>query len=405
MKPTEVAALLRRPPRPADRDARRLAACHDIADLRSRARRRLPRSVFDYVDGGAEREWTLAANERAFTNWTFAPRIGCDVGTVSTQTTVAGAQISAPLGLAPTGYTRMVDPDGEVAVARAAGAARLPYTLSTVGTSTVDEIGATGLPERWMQLYVLRDRELTQALVARAAAAGFTTLAVSLDVPVAGLRVRDARNGFTIPPSLTASTLLDIAGRPRYWSRMLAAPALDFANLSRPGADATIASITSLFDPTVTWADIAWLRSVWPGQLYVKGPAGAEDARRAVEAGCDGVWLSNHGGRQLDPCVAALDLVSEVRAAVGDTVTVLVDSGIRHGSDIAVAVALGADAAMVGRPYLYGLAAGGQQGVARAIELLTASLARTMALIGVRSIDELRADGPSLLRQHSGGGR
>jgi L-lactate dehydrogenase (cytochrome) len=290
-------------------------------------------------------------------------------------------------------------PDGELAVARAAASRGLPYGLSTCGTVTIEELAATGHRDLWFQLYVLRDRKLSHALIDRAAAAGYRALEVTVDTPVGGRRTRDLRSGLTIPPELTVGAVLDIGMHPGYWMSMLRGPALRFASLNTPGAEiaTSIADITSLFDPSLTWDDLEDIRARWPGMLLVKGPLGPADAVRAVAAGADGIHLSNHGGRQLDRCVPTIDLVRPVREAVGESVAVLVDSGIRHGADVAVAIARGADMCVVGRGYLYGLAAAGQLGVEHAIDLLTEQLRRTMQLLGVVTVAELRRGGDELV--------
>ncbi|MFL6053914.1 MAG: alpha-hydroxy acid oxidase [Actinoallomurus sp.] len=398
----EIRSLVRLEPFDRDPVRRRLAHCHDIDDLRRVARRRTPRPVFDYVDGGADDEISMAANVEALRQWRFTPRALNAVSDVDTAIRLFDRPAAFPLVLAPTGYTRMMHPVGEPAVARAAARRGLPYTLSTVGTTSIEDLAATaGHPDLWFQLYVWRDRRSSWDLVERAAAAGYRVLEVTVDTPVSGHRNRDVRNGLTIPPKLTLRTLLDLGSRPGYWTRMLRSPGLEFANLF--GADGVPGSVTmenmaGQFGP-VTWEDIAELRRRWPGPLVVKGPVSPEDARRAVDAGVDGLHLSNHGGRQLDRLLPPIDTLPAVRAAVGDDVCVLVDSGIRHGADLAVAVALGADAGAVGRPYLYGLMAGGTRGVDRALELLTAQFTRTLQLLGVSSVQELRDNGPELIRR------
>ncbi|EMY32224.1 L-lactate dehydrogenase [Arthrobacter crystallopoietes BAB-32] len=371
-----------------------------MEDLQRLAARRLPRPVLDYIDGGADTELSLAGNAAAFERYRFTPRVLADVSVPDTTTTALGRPATLPLGLAPTGYTRMVNPAGEAAVAGAAAQAGIPYVLSTMATTSLEDLAA--LPavapaDRWFQLYVWKDRGRTLDLVRRAADAGYRVLEVAVDTAVPGNRLRDLRNGFTIPPRLTASSLLDIGSKPGYWTRMLRAPDLEFANVSGGPAGYTIENIGSQFDPSLTWRELAELREAWNGKLLVKGPVGPADARRARELGADGVHLSNHGGRQLDRTVAPVDLVAGVRVAAGEDFTIVVDSGIRHGADIAVALAHGADLAMVGRPYLWALAAGGEAGVARLIELLASQFRRTMALLGVASAAELRRRGPELL--------
>ncbi|WP_031466285.1 alpha-hydroxy acid oxidase [Sciscionella sediminilitoris] len=388
MRPSEIRELVRvQPPRIGRRAA--LDRCHDIDDLRAAARRVLPRPVFDYVDGGADEETTLAANRDTFRRTRFRPRVLRDVAEPDTSVRLFERRLPMPLGLAPTGYTRMVDAAGEPAVARAAAAHGLPYTLSTVGTSTIEQIAGTGHPDLWFQLYMLADQDRTDALVDRAAEAGYRVLEVAVDAPVAGHRGRDVRNGLTIPPRLTPRALLDIGLRPRYWTGQLRGEPLRVANLTGSGA-ATVAAINALFDPRVTWQNLERVRRRWPGTLLLKGPLGAADVCRAKESGVDGVHLSNHGGRQLDRGPGPLELLAAARAAAGADYPILLDSGIRHGMDVAAAVALGADACLIGRAYLYGLAAGGGPGVERALDLLTAQFRRTLQLLGVRTIAELR---------------
>jgi L-lactate dehydrogenase (cytochrome) len=331
-----------------------------------------------------------------------------DVSEPDTSTAFLGSVVPLPLALAPTGYTRMMHPGGEIAAARAAQRHGLPYTLSTMATTTIEAVAQAlptrpagpdrppGQPDLWFQLYILRDRGLNKELVDRAAAARYRVLVVTVDCFVTGHRTRDRRNGLVIPPELTAQTLLSIASKPGYWTRMLRSPAIGFANFAGHEA-VTIEGTGALFNPAITWDDIAELRARWPGRLIVKGPLGPEDATRAVSVGADGVQLSNHGGRQLDRTVPPVTMIATVRDTVGPEVAVLVDSGVRHGSDIAVALALGADACAIGRAYLYGLMAGGEAGVDKALHILAAQFRRTMQLLGVRSVAELRSLGSSLL--------
>jgi L-lactate dehydrogenase (cytochrome) len=386
---------------PLDAQARRLGSCYDIADLRRAAKRRIPRPVFDYVDGAADEELSMAGNARAFRRWRFRPNELVDVAGVDTGTRLFGRELSMPLALAPTGYGRMMHPDGEIAAARAAGRRKLPYTLSTMGTTSIEDLAAgaraAGQEDIWFQLYMLKDHGLTLELVRRAAESGYRALVVTVDTTVTGFRVRDEHNGLVIPPELTISTIASIGSRPAYWMRMLRNPAIKFANLPPDFQSGTVASGVARFSASITWDNIAELREHFPGKLIIKGPLGASDARRAIEAGADGIQLSNHGGRQLDRVIAPIDLVAEVRDALGDGPCVLVDSGIRHGADLVVALALGADAGLIGRAYLYGLMAGGEAGVDRALELLADQFTRTMQLLGVTSVAELRKHGRGLL--------
>lgn len=399
----ELRELLTLRPRAGDQVSRALRQCYLVEDVRLLARHRLPRAVFDYVDGGAEEEVTLAANRDAYRGWTYQPRSLRDVSTADLSVKVFGRVMAAPLGLAPTGFTRMIHPAGELAVAAAAARRELPYALSTVGTTSIEGLAATGHSDLWFQVYVLRDRDLTRSLIERAAAAGFTTLEIAVDTPVSSRRIRDLRNGLTIPPQLNARTLLGIGRRFRYWTAMLASPPLEFANLGDRGSsrrNPSAVELADLYDPSVDWTDIASFRQIWKGSLLLKGPVSPDDARKAEDHGVDGLHLSNHGGRQLDRCVSSLELARKVRQVVSKDTTVVVDSGIRHGADIATALALGADLCMVGRPYLYGLAAAGERGVLRVIDLLTEQLRVTMQLLGVTTISELRECAAELLVRH-----
>ena len=396
MRLSDIRELIRVKPLELDPTSRRLSACHDIADLRAAGRRLIPRPVFVYVDGGADEELSLRANTQAFREFRFQPRTLVDVSKPDTSTVLLGSAVPHPLVLAPTGYTRMMHPGGEIAAARAAQRHGLPYTLSTMATTTIETVAERSQPDLWFQLYIMRDGGLTKELVERAAAAKYRVLVVTVDCFVTGHRTRDRRNGLVIPPELTVRTLASIAGKPGYWIRMLRNPVIDFANFA--GRDAvTIEGTGQLFNPAITWDDIADLRALWPGRLVIKGPLGPADAAQAVSVGADGVQLSNHGGRQLDRTVPSVNTIAAVRETVGPDVSVLVDSGIRHGSDIAVALALGADACAVGRAYLYGLMAGGEAGVNKALDILTAQFKRTVQLLGVGSVTELRDAGRELL--------
>jgi L-lactate dehydrogenase (cytochrome) len=385
-----------------DATARRLGACYDVADLRLAAKRRIPRPVFDYVDGGADEEIAVAANVAAFRSWRFLPRVLAGVASADTSASVLGATLPAPLLLGPAGYSRMVHPDGEIGAARSARRHGLPYTLSTMASTGIEELRAgAGGGDLWFQLYLTKNRPLALDLVSRAADNGFSTLVVTVDTIVAGNRVRDLRNGLSIPPALTLSTVASVALRPSYWYHLLAGPALDYANFTER-APTTIMKTADFFDADLNWSDISDLRARWAGKLLLKGPVGAADARRALELGVDGVQLSNHGGRQLDRAVAPVDLIAPVREAVGSSFTVLVDSGVRHGADVAIALALGADAAVLGRAYLYGLMAGGEAGVDRALDLISGQFKSTMQFLGMNSVAELRKHGRDLLTRPAG---
>ena len=396
MRPSEIRQLIRMKPVELDATRRRLAACHDIDDLRTMGRRLIPRPVFDYVDGGADEEVSLAGNVRAFRRWRFQPRALPEVVTVDTSARLLDRDLPLPLALAPTGYTRMMHPDGEIGAARAAQRHGLPYALSTMATTTIEALAASAQPDLWFQLYIQRDTGMNKDLVDRAATAGYRVLMITVDTIVTGRRIRDRRNGLVIPPELTVKSLASIAAKPGYWVRMLRSDPINFANFAGQRG-VTIHSTGELFNPATSWNDIAMLRDRWPGKLMLKGPISPSDARRAVSLGVDGLQLSNHGGRQLDRAVAPVDLIAPVREAVGPGVSLVVDSGVRHGSDIAVALALGADACSIGRAYMYGLMAGGEAGIDKAIDILTDQFNRTLHLLGVRSAAELRAHGRELL--------
>lgn len=389
---SELKPLLRTKPVTLNATDRRLAKALTIADLRRVARRRTPRSVFDYTDGAAEAEISLNRARALFANLELRPSILHDVADVDTTTTMLGTKAALPFAFAPTGFTRMMNHEGESAVVRVAERVGIPYALSTMGTTSIEDVAAAAPAARkWFQLYVWKDRAAGEDLVKRAAAAGYEALMLTVDVPVAGARLRDVRNGFTIPPSLTAKTVLDAATHPSWWANLLTTKPLAFASLS--SWQGTVAELLdTLFDPTMTIDDLAWLRSIWTGPLIVKGIQTVDDARRVVDAGADAIVLSNHGGRQLDRAPTPLRILPEVAAEVGDRTEIYLDTGIMNGADVVAAVALGADACLVGRAYLYGLMAGGERGVARAADILAREIRRTMQLLGVRSVGELTPD-------------
>ncbi len=375
---------------------RRLARAASVADLRAIARRRLPRGVFDYIDGAAEDERTLAANSAAFAAVTFRPRVLRDVGEVDPSTTLLGRPLPLPLVLAPTGFTRIADPDGELAVARAAARAGLPYTLSTLSTRSIEEVAAASAGPKWFQVYVWRDRGLVKEMIGRAASAGYETLVLTVDTAVLGRRERDVRRGFSLPPKIGLGTLIDGAVHPGWTWRFLRSEPIRFANVQESAdvGDGTTAVtlsdyVNTQFDPGLSWRDVEWMRSEWHGPLVIKGIQTVDDARLAAEAGVEAIALSNHGGRQLDSAPAPLDLVAPVADAVGDRLEIICDGGVRRGSDIVKAVALGARACMAGRAYLYGLGAAGERGVDHALGLLGADVRRTMALVGASSVAKL----------------
>ncbi|GGA72975.1 putative L-lactate dehydrogenase [Pseudoclavibacter endophyticus] len=369
--------------------AERMARAHDIDDLRARARAATPRPIFDFVDGGAGDEGAVHRNRAAFDALQLVPRVLRDVSTIDTSTTLLGRRVAAPIVFAPIGLARAAHPLGEIGLARAAARYGLPTVLSTMASVSPEQL-ARQVPEadRWMQLYLWRDRDASRAVVRRAADAGFRALMLTLDVPVAGNRLRDVRNGLGFPPSMPLRSALRVAAKPAWAWRTLTHEPIRYA-LTETGGGDFVTQTDRTLDPSATFAELEWLREVWPGPLLVKGVLDSRDARRLVDAGVDGLVVSNHGGRQLEQAVATAHALPRVREAAGDDTLVLVDGGIRSGAHVAAALALGADAVLVGRPAMYGLMAGGQAGVDRAAELLTSGLTRTMALLGAARVAEL----------------
>jgi L-lactate dehydrogenase (cytochrome) len=362
-----------------------------VADFERLARRRTPRSVFDYVEGAAELELSRDRAVEAFRNATLHPHVLRDVSTVDTATTILGRPAALPAVLGPTGFTRMMHAAGEPAVARAAGRAGIPYTLSTLGTTSVERLADEARStDRWFQLYVWKDRGRSLDLVQRAGASGYTTLVLTVDVPVAGARHRDVYNGLTFPPTLSTRTLLGMVSKPRWLFDALTTEPLAFESLG--AAEDVMGLIDTVFDPSVTMEDIEWLRSNWSGSIVVKGIQRVDDAQAAASAGADGIAVSNHGGRQLDRAVAPLDLLPGVVDAVGGSAEIFVDGGVRSGADLAIAVALGARAAFLARPYLYALMAGGEAGVDHLLTLMRNDYVRTLKLLGVTRTSELDHD-------------
>jgi len=375
---------------------RRLSRALTIYDLRDIAKRRTPKAPFDYTDGGADSESSLTRARQTFENIEFQPRILRDVSIVDTSVRMLGKTASMPIGIAPTGFTRMMQTEGEYAGATAARDAGIPYTLSTMGTRSIEDVAKIAPDGRnWFQLYMWKDRDRSMALVERAKAAGFDTLVLTVDVPVAGARLRDVRNGMTIPPSLTSKTILNAIPRPAWWMNFLTTDPLKFASLdSWKGTVAEL--LDSMFDPTVTFDDLKWIRKQWNGNLVVKGIQNIDDAVLAQRAGADAITLSNHGGRQLDRAPVPYLLIPDVRKAVGKKFEIHVDTGIMHGADVVAAIASGANFTWIGRAYLYGLMAGGKEGVDRSLEILRTQMVRTMKLLGARSLAELN---PSHVKQ------
>ena len=380
---------------------RRLSKALTIYDLRDIAKRRTPQAPFDYTDGGADTESSLTRARNAYEKLEFQPKILLNVKDVDISVNMLGKNASMPIGIAPTGFTRMMQTEGEYAGACAASDAGIPYTLSTMGTRSIEDVAKAAPDGRnWFQLYMWKDRDRSMALVDRAKAAGFDTLVLTVDVPVAGARLRDVRNGMTIPPSLTLRTILNAIPRPAWWVNFLTTDPLKFASLD--SWNGTVAELLdSMFDPTITYEDLKWIRGQWQGNLVVKGIQNVDDAVRSIEAGADAIILSNHGGRQLDRAPVPLYLLPEVLKAVGNKGEVHIDTGIMHGADVVAALATGAKFTWIGRAYLYGLMAGGKPGVDKALEIMRMQIIRTMKLLGARTVAELNPDHVRFIARYS----
>jgi len=368
----------------------------NIEDLRRAAKRRLPRVVFDYIDGGAESELTLRANCRAFEDVTFRPRCAVATSMCDLRTTVLGTSLSMPLVLAPVGSSRLFYPRGEEVAAGAAGTAGIAYTLSTLSGCALKDVAAASKGPLWYQLYLIGGRDCVLSAIERARAAGFSALVVTIDTPVAGLRERDLRNGVKELLNRKLGSMLPFVSqfllRPRWLASFFADGGLmKFFNVVIPGKGPMLYAdvATALEQAMVSWHDLGWIREAWKGPIVIKGVHTGEDARRAVDVGADALVVSNHGGRQLDGVAPTLRVLPEVLGSVGDRIEVLLDGGIRRGSDIAKALCLGARAVLIGRAYAYGLGAGGGTGVTRAIEILRTDLVRTLKLLGCSSLAEL----------------
>lgn len=380
---------------------RRLTRALTIYDLRDIAKRRTPQAPFDYTDGGADTESSLTRARAAYEKLEFQPKILLNVKDVDLSVQMLGKKMRMPLGIAPTGFTRMMQTEGEYAGACAAADAGIPFTLSTMGTRSIEDVAKAAPNGRnWFQLYMWKDRDRSMALVDRAKDAGFDTLVLTVDVPVAGARLRDVRNGMTIPPSLTSKTILNAIPRPAWWINFLTTDPLKFASLD--SWNGTVAELLdSMFDPTVTYEDLKWIREQWKGNLVVKGIQNVDDAVMSIDAGADAIILSNHGGRQLDRAPVPLHLLPEVIKAVGNKAEVHVDTGIMHGADVVAALASGAKFTWIGRAYLYGLMAGGKPGVDRTLEILRTQITRTMKLLGARTVAELNPDHVRFIARYS----
>ena len=390
--PKDLAQLLRFRKFIFSSQKRRLSKALTIYDLRDIAKRRTPQAPFDYTDGGADSESSLDRARAAYEKLEFQPNILRNVKNVDLSVKMLGKVMNMPLGIAPTGFTRMMQTEGEYAGACAAADAGIPYTLSTMGTRSIEDVAAAApLGRNWFQLYMWKDRDRSMALVDRAKKSGFDTLVLTVDVPVAGARLRDVRNGMTIPPSLTAKTIINAIPRPAWWINFLTTDPLKFASLD--SWNGTVAELLdSMFDPTVTYEDLKWIRQQWTGNLVVKGIQNVGDAVASIEAGADAIILSNHGGRQLDRAPVPLHLLPEVIKEVGNKAEVHVDTGIMHGQDVVAALASGAKFTWIGRAYLYGLMAGGKSGVDKTLEIFRTQITRTMKLLGVSSVAELNPE-------------
>ncbi len=371
--------------------------CFNIADLRRLARLKLPAPMFHYMDGGADDEWTLKHNTRAFERLTVAPRQLRDISQIDLRTKVLGSEIALPFFLAPTGMSRLFHHQAEPAVARAAARFGTLYSLSTLGTTSIEAIAKASDGPKMFQIYILKDRGLTEEFVERCRDARYSALCLTVDAALAGNRERDHRTGMVMPPRLTPGSLISFGLHPYWTFNLLRNPDFKLANVEHrvdalsKGAISLIEYLNTQLDRSVTWEDVAWLRARWSGPLCLKGIQHPEDVRQAVALGVDAVMLSNHGGRQLDGAPAPIDCVKPARDLVGDAIELIVDGGIRRGTHVLKALAMGADACSIGRGYLFGLAAGGEQGVMRALNLLRAETERSFALAGCRSVAEARA--------------
>lgn len=387
--PTEIFDLIKFKKLDLNLKRARLNDAQTIDDLRKIAKRRTPAAAFDYTDGAADDEISMNRARQAFKDVEFHPSILNDVSNVDTSCEVFGGPSALPFGIAPTGFTRLMQTEGELAGASAAGKAGIPFCLSTLGTTSIEDVKAANPHGRnFFQLYVMRQREISYGLVKRAAEAGFDTLFFTVDTPIAGARLRDKRNGFSIPPQISLGTVANAIPRPWWWVDFLTTPTLSFASLNSTGG--TVGELlNSAMDPSIQFSDLEEIRSMWPGKLVVKGVQNVEDSKKLADLGVDGIILSNHGGRQLDRAPVPFWLLPEVVREVGKDLDVTMDTGIMHGADIVAAMAMGAKFTFIGRAYLYGLMAGGEAGVTRAIEILAEQVRRTMQLLQVETIDEL----------------
>ena len=398
-KPSELMEFMQFKKPSLDFTGNRLEKALTIYDLRKIAKRRTPAAAFDYTDGAAEGEFSMNRARQAFEDIEFHPGVLTDVSTVDTTTEVLGGTSAMPFGIAPTGFTRLMQTEGEIAGSGAAGAAGIPFCLSTLGTTSIEDVRKVNPDGRlWFQLYVMREREISYGLVERAAKAGFDTLFFTVDTPVAGARLRDKRNGFSIPPQLSLKTVANAIPRPWWWYDFLTTPKLEFASLSSTGG--TVGELlNAAMDPSINYEDLKEIRSIWPDKIVIKGVQNVEDSKKLADLGVDGILLSNHGGRQLDRAPVPFHLLPEVVREVGMDTEVMVDTGIMNGADVVACLALGAKFTLIGRAYLYGLMAGGRRGVDRTIEILSEEVRRTMKLLQVQNVAELEPKHVTQLRR------
>ena len=389
-RPADILPLIGTPDRSKSRLQRRLERCASVWDVRDLARRRVPKAVFDYTDGAAMSESSLDRTRDAYRRVEFTPRVMRNVSEVDLGIEVLGRPNALPFIFAPTGFTRMMQSVGEPAVARVAAEAGIAYGLSTLGTTSIERLAEESPgTRRWFQLYVSRERERAEDLMRRAQASGFDALILTVDTAVGGIRRREVRNGLTIPPRLRLSTMAEMATHPRWWFDVLTTEPLTFASLDSTGG--TVGDLlTRIFDPGITGADISWIRANWSGKVVVKGIQSVEDAVACADLGVDAIVLSNHGGRQADMGNVPLEILPQVALEVGDRTEVYIDGGIMSGTYIVAALAFGARGVLVGRAYLYGLMAGGQDGVRRVVEILTKEVRTTMQLIGAPTVRAVR---------------
>lgn len=398
-KPSELLEFMQFKKPSLDFAGNRLQSALTVYDLRRIAKRRTPAAAFDYTDGAAEGELSMTRARQAFEDVEFHPGILTDVSTVDTTTQVLGGTSALPFGIAPTGFTRLMQTEGEIAGSGAAGAAGIPFTLSTLGTTSIEDVRRVNPNGRlWFQLYVMRQREISYGLVERAAKAGYDTLFFTVDTPIAGARLRDKRNGFSIPPQLSLKTVANAIPRPWWWYDFLTTPKLEFASLSSTGG--TVGELLdAAMDPSINYEDLKEIRELWPGKIVIKGVQNVEDSKKLADLGVDGILLSNHGGRQLDRAPVPFHLLPEVVREVGKDTEVMVDTGIMNGADVVASLALGAKFTLIGRAYLYGLMAGGRRGVDRTIEILSEEVRRTMRLLQVSCVEELEPKHVTQLRR------